>query len=751
MTTNPTETPATGRTQLSAGQLDVRDVDGRERLRGCFAALVLSDGTTFTTRHRTTSAEERPDSVLVTAHGTAQTPRLAWEIRPDRGGERLHLRLSVTNTTEHPIAVERLDVLVAPTGYCGAAAGAISVAQTGWQSWSRATPPVALAEAFGSLPIIHAPPLPPTAAAPILSPWMTLLRLDDARSLLLGFTSARDQNGTIVIEPTVDGHRCVASSHLEGIALQPGATLRSEALLLLFDLDDTAALASYADELAATMDARPWPHPITAWATWYQFYTGCTEADVVRNVAMLAANRERLPLDYIRVDDSFQAHVGDWLTINDTYPRGMPALAETIKAQGFRGGIWMAPFLVSEHAALFREHPDWVLRDDHGEPVLAIFNWQARHYALDPTHPEVERWLTHVIRTMLDTWGNDYLMVDFLYAAALRGRRYDPTLTSVQAYRRGLTIIRQAAGERYVLGCGAPLAPSVGMLDGLRIGPDVATSWAIQGDSDGSEPATLNAIRSTLARGWMHGRLWINDPDPPILRAHDTNLTSVEVATLATVIALSGGVLQLSDDMTALEPERIAIAERLLPPSNQAAVPGGPYHDGLPSRAVLSIERPWERWLVATLFNWGDAPRDTTFVPAVWALPEDQRYHLLDLWSGRYYGAQVGAVPLGRLEPHGVRLLSVHADRGRPQLIGTTLHLLGGVVEVAGEHWDGQTLALDLRCPGTRRGTVMIAVPPGYRYQPEESGARHDGTLLMVPVSVAGTTTVRLHFQTGAA
>src|SRR6202011_5884205 len=102
-----------------------------------------------------------------------------------------------------------------------------------------------------------------------------------------------------------------------------------------------------------------------------------------------------------------------------------------------------------------------------------------------------------VLRTVCEDWGFEYVKLDFVYAAAMRGRRYDPNTTGVEAYRRGMQALRRIVGERFILGCGAPLVPSVGLVDGMRIGSDVAAVWGREGNADG--PSLRNATGATLA------------------------------------------------------------------------------------------------------------------------------------------------------------------------------------------------------------------------------------------------------------
>jgi alpha-galactosidase len=739
------------RLRAAGGLLNVIGPGGQPLLRDLVAGIETSDGVRHTTRGDSSEVRATDDGATVRSPGTTLRPELRWHIVAAGEKQVLRLWVEVENTTPRPLAIERIDVLVAPSGYYQTPASEVDVAQTGWQSWSRATPPVPLNDAYSGPPPIVAPILPPTEAERTVVPWMTLLRVPGGHGLLAGFTSARDQTGVIAIQPTLEGHRFTASTYTEGVALVSGATVRSETLLLIFNQATEAALERYARELSATMDARPWPHPITGWASWYYFFTQLGEDDVLSNLRALARERPRMPIEYVRVDDSYQVCVGDWLTLNDKYPRGMRFLSDAIHAHGYKAGIWLAPFLLSERSEVYADHPDWVVRDHNDQPIDAIYNWGTRNYALDTTHPEAMEWLRSVVATMLDEWGYEYLMIDFVYAAALRGKRHDNGCTSIQAYRRGLNMIREVAGDRYVLGCGAPFAPSVGLVNGMRIDPDIERFWRNEHrERNGSEPALLNAIRSTLAHGWMHNRLWVNDPDPLIVREGNSDLTLPEVQSWASIVALSGGVVQLSDDMSSLESQRAAIIPRLLPPLGEAGAALGPCVDGVATRIQLTVDRSWERWLGAAMFNWEDEPRSLTFNPADWDRNHDGEYHLFDLWSGEHFGPVSGSVRLDPTAAHGVRLLSVHTHLRRPQLVGCTLHLLGGAVELVGEDWSDDALTLTLRCAGEHLGELAVYVPEGYK--PKVSGeligdSEFQDHLLTVPLRLVDHTLVSLRFE----
>jgi alpha-galactosidase len=650
--------------------------------------------------------------VLLTG-GRRLTRDLEWRI-DSSAADHIVVRLAFVNRSDSPVRVEQLRPLIAERGYRGLPVDALEISSTGWQSWSRSYPPAPFEPNLTTAgPPIRGPWLPHRQPDSQVEAWMTLLRQLDGTSIVLGFLSAERQLGTIEIQPTAAGHALVAATELEGIEVAPGVEIVSEPLLMA-EGSESALRDLYANRVATTMRARPQARAVlSGWCSWYQLYTTVSEADVMRNLLSLAAQRELLPLQLIQLDDGYQHAVGDWLELNAKFSQGMPALVGEIRRHGYTPGLWLAPFIVSARSHTYAQHPEWVVRDERGEPLNALDNWGAANYALDTTHPQALEWITHVVRTVCDDWGFEYLKLDFVYAAAMRGQRHDPNLTGVQAYRTGMLRLREVAGDRFLLGCGAPLLPSVGIVDGMRIGSDVAAYWGDEGNSDG--PALRNATRATLARGWMHGRWWANDPDCVIVRAADTQLGLAEVEAWAAVVALSGGMLFVGDDVSRVEPERLALLARLIPPSGQAAEASPPLLNRMPSRLHLRVRRAWGEWSIVGIANWLDVPATATFDPLDFGL--DTACHVVDLMRGHYLGRCRGSLELGQIEPHGLRLLSVHADLGRPQTVGSTGHLLGEAMDLAHEAWDASTRTLTLQpsanSPPARGGELLVVEPDG--------------------------------------
>ena len=258
------------------------------------------------------------------------------------------------------------------------------------------------------------------------------------------------------------------------------------------------------------------------WCSWYSLYTWVTEASFLNALDGLGD----LPFDVVQLDDGWEITVGDW-DANKKFPSGMTSIAEKIRATGRVPGIWLAPFMVTLNSALVRDHPDWLLRNEQGQPVQVGLTWSGITYALDSGHPEVLAWLDALVRKVRG-WGYDYLKLDFLYAAALPGKRKNG-LPRETAYRQAMQLVREAAGDAYLLACGAPIIPSLGIFDGMRVGPDVTPFWINTPMSlwlnNPNHPGAQNALRTSLGRLWLRPLLH-TDPDVVYFRSHPNALTS---------------------------------------------------------------------------------------------------------------------------------------------------------------------------------------------------------------------------------
>jgi len=315
-------------------------------------------------------------------------------------------------------------------------------------------------------------------------------------------------------------------------------------------LEDYAGLA--AAENSVRVPAR---NPV-GWSSWYHYFGNLQWDDIVKNLSLA---KKGFPFEVFQVDDGFERDIGDWLVEKPGF-RPLPDLARLIGGQGFTAGIWTAPFSAAETSDLFLRHPDWMVQED-GSPKECYKNWGKKIYALDTTHPAVKEWLQGLFSS-LRRMGFAYFKIDFLFAAAMPGERVEK-VTPIHAYREGMKTIRQAVGDGFILGCGAPLLPSAGFVEGMRVGEDTAPTWdsklgAFQG------PNAYYALKNSIMRSFLHRRLWLNDPDCLLLRNQDINLTLNERELYALAAGALDNMIIESDDLALVEEQGLRLLRRAI-------------------------------------------------------------------------------------------------------------------------------------------------------------------------------------------
>jgi alpha-galactosidase len=440
---------------------------------------------------------------------------------------------------------------------------------------------------------------------------------DDHR--LLAFTSCRRFDGRFYLRP---GSLQVVID-AEGLAIAPGEGWDLEEITFRSGPDRDALLETLARRLEQNHPPLKTVAPPSGWCSWYCFGPRVTATQVLANLEVIA--RSIPGLRYIQIDDGYQAAMGDWLDTGEAFGGGVAAVLGQIRERGFEPAIWVAPFIAEKGSRVFREHPEWFVTDASGGPLAAdkvtFGGW--RHgpwFALDGTHPEAQRHLERVFRTMREQWGCTYFKLDANFWGAMHGGRFhDPRATRIEAYRRGMEAVRRGAGDAFLLGCNHPIWASLGLIHGSRSSNDIKRAWA----------RVAGTARQNLLRNWQSGRLWWNDPDAVVLMG---DLSEDEFLFHATAIYATGGMLLSGDDLTAISAARLALLRQLYPPT------GVPARFTDESLRVGVIDLPGRR--VFCLLNWSDAPETVSF-----RLPAPHR--IRDVWSG----VDLGVHPAGVVSP----------------------------------------------------------------------------------------------------
>jgi len=121
------------------------------------------------------------------------------------------------------------------------------------------------------------------------------------------------------------------------------------------------------------------------------------------------------------------------------------------------------------------------------------------------------------------------------------------------------------------------------------------------------------------------------------------------------------------------------------------------------------------RWWTAALVNWDEETRDVA-VPLATLGITGRKFAAYDVWRDTPLPDLTTTLAV-RLEPRRSLTVAIRAALARPQVIGTTRHVVQGAVDIADETWEAATRTLRAKSTNLdgRAYRVTIAVPRGMR------------------------------------
>ena len=515
----------------------------------------------------------------------------------------------------------------------------------------------------------------------------------EREGVVLGYLGNTHALGVVLVARTSDDEISFLAESVcsPSITLQPGRSLDSNRFVLNVAASAYTALEEYADAVGAVQNART-RSVVNGWCSWFYTLAQVSEDEVLRNTEFAARQLRAFGLEYIQIDDGYQRSPGDWEG-NERFPHGMQWLAERIKAHGFKPGLWIAPYVISERSDVFRLHPEWLVRRRDGS-LQRVGNWEnessaealrevTKCYCLDITHPEAAQWFRELFETIARRWGYEMVKIDFMAWSILAAERYqDPTLSSAEVYRKGLEIMRAAVGEQcHILECG-PGNLTVGLVDSMRIEADINYGYAAAAWKQYfQDPAC--SLAAAAKRYYFHGRTWVNDADHVCLDL----LTAQQAEAAATSIALSGGNTISGDRLVDLDPVKLEILKKIAPSYGAAAVPVDLFDADIPTTFVWHVERPFAAWSVVAFFNPDlQSAVERRFALRRLGLNPAKTYLAFDFWKQRFIGEVTNELAV-RVEPGSVTLLALHAVTGAPQVLSTSRHVTQGAIEIEDVQW----------------------------------------------------------------
>ena len=422
------------------------------------------------------------------------------------------------------------------------------------------------------------------------------------------------------------------------------------------------SLEQAASEIGKKLGARTDKPPAFFWSSWYYCYYNFDLIKLKQYLAQLQSMKPRTPFQYIQIDAGYFPSAGDWLLASERYAGGMKEAFDEIIKAGYKPGIWIGPYMVGNRSLLFREHPDWILRNLEGEPLKALIMdnepkmWgrqDEEYYVLDTSHPDAMEYMRQVFRTFR-SWGASMFKTDFMlwgFQDSSRVRRHTPGKTSVEYFREFLQMIFETIGEEsYWLGCIAPFQPFIGYANGMRVGGDVGACWE-------GEYGPQSLLRCLAGSNYMNHNYYQTDPDAVMLRDFHIRLTEREIYSLALLAAVSGSCIYTSDPLFALSEERQKLF-RFIQPDGKRRKPYLPFL-GQERREIVMVHKERTKGLIYILNKSEETIKELYSMEElgfsknwkVWSLEKKEEEML---WQG---------ILVTEIPPHGCRLYAVSAQK----------------------------------------------------------------------------------------
>ena len=517
----------------------------------------------------------------------------------------------------------------------------------------------------------------------IISDHLTLMGRE-GRWVMLSFLTGRDQLFKTEIEVDEAGCFVGLRSAVElRILLRPGQTILTETFRIEHTDDPMAAIDRFAQEKAARYGSRTARQP-SVFCTWYYYGLSVTWEDVLTNLERM--EQLHLPFDVVQIDEGWEMTLGQWEP-NAKFPLGMKAAADRIRQAGYTPGIWTSPFVASQWADVWKEHPEWMLRDAQGQPCIFPMN-DTTYCVFDITHPGTWDYFEQLYHTLTFDWGYTYHKLDFTRAAVIyeNALHHDRYITLAQAYYQAVSAIRRGMGEEsYFLMCGGLYDPIIGLVDAQRSGSDVLSMWSSTIQKGGkTAPYT---IKQSLLRYYMN-RWWNNDPDALMVRKNETMerglrltyglLSDDEIRTMVLNQFLGGGIVCSTEPLDKITPDRLHQLRHVLPPVPLWAEPMDML-SGERFPSMVRITFPQSEAFCLALINWDDAKPRPVRIPLSGDLP-CARYALSDFFTGEYVlDAKPGdEVTFADIPPHSASLIKVEPMLDSPVIVASDAHFAMG-------------------------------------------------------------------------
>lgn len=372
----------------------------------------------------------------------------------------------------------------------------------------------------------------------------TYLREEGSTDItLLGSRSER--KGFTIFDVDMNAGSFSIVKDIDGLKLTEGSIYDVFDICIIRDKYDAAFDRYFFDFCGFS---KPKVERLAGYTSWYNYFSKINEDILMRDLGGLDRVQDKTQI--FQIDDGYESAVGDWLIPDKKkFPNGLKPIAKAAHEKGYLAGIWLAPLCAQLFSKTARKHPDWLVKDiNTGKKLIGHFGWGGA-YALDIYNEGAREYIKHFFDVILNDWGFDMVKLDFLFISCIQPR---DGKTRGEIMCDSVDLLREACGDKIILGCGVPLGACMGVFDACRIGPDANKVYKgnlVNTIAFSNEiPSSRYAIVNSIFRRGLDGRAFANDPDVFFLRDDNLKYSLEQKLLLASVNDITGSIIFMSDN-----------------------------------------------------------------------------------------------------------------------------------------------------------------------------------------------------------
>ena len=458
------------------------------------------------------------------------------------------------------------------------------------------------------------------------------------------------------------------------------------------------------------------PEQPMGWISWKACQATVTEQNIHDAADWCASNLRQFGLTHIILDDgwfigskgSALYHVPknvNWTKGNERFSSGMKSLADYIHQTGFKAGIWLSPFGISNED-IMAEHPNWWVRQSkNGSWAESNSGWHGPYFADGSIDSAVRGWILKGI-TAMNQAGYDFFKIDgqmhVAHEAYEQGSDYFKSkgITWQQVYRQTWQSIMNSVSGKFVLSCWSRIPENIGNPHAIRIGGDKDAGWEY------GPKGTADDLAKYL---YEHNICWIDDPDHIVLGG----CTLAESRSWTSLVGLTGTMFTFSDIPQNLSAEKVEMYRKILPTINTR--PLELYKmTSTPPLWCLEVNRDFDNWLVVAKTCFSDAQINKIDFAEL-GLDPSKEYMVYDFWKKQLLGVFSKEFTVNEPQEHDVNVYCIRQKRDYPWVVSVDRHISQGGISLKGLSYNDSTRTLS--------GTSKVVPNFNYNvtiYKPEE-------------------------------